>query len=411
VNPAPRHLENVLNGSGRMTRIRRLAIAVGLGASLTFAPAPGAAQVILKPGVTVRSLEAAVARDSNDTEALYGLALGYWSKKRWNDAERLLRQTLAIEPRNAPALLALAHLPYARRPKLWDEDVRGEVPPEWQTALILSERYTRLAMQIDPLVDLQIVGAVAPDPDAMLRGADPGSVERNAMVGQANFQNARYDQAYAWLNQFARLLGEEVDSARVPDFVLWFRGLSAAHLNDFPTALRDFRALHARGPGRERTILSVDHVDGTYVLAWLEQHTGSLDAAAALYQEALTRDFGLWMAHVQLARIYEDRQEWNDAIRERRLAVDADPEDPSLLLDLGITLYRAGRADQAAPILAQARSGLPRNYRVPYYEGYVARDLARPDDAREAFRRFLALVPSRYTGEIAEVRGRLHELP
>lgn len=400
-----------LHGSGRMTRLRRLVFAVGLGACLIGAPAGGAAQVVLRPGVTVRSLEAAVARDSNDTEALYALALGYWSKKRWNDAERMLKQTLAIEPRNARALLALAHLPYARRPKLWDEDVRGQVPPEWQPALILSERYTRLAMQIDPLVDLQIVGAVAPDPNALLQGADPGSIERNAMVGQANFQNARYDQAYAWFNRFARLLGEEVDSSRVPDFVLWFRGLSAAHLNDFPTALRDFRALHARDPDREQTILSVDPVDVTYVLAWLEQNTGALDTAAPLYEEALTHDFGLWMAHVQLAKLHEDRQEWNDAIRERRLAVDADPEDPSLLLDLGITLFRAGRSEQAAPILLQARSGLPRNFRVPYYEGYVASALARPDAAREAFQRFLTLVPSRYADEIAEVRGRLHELP
>jgi len=400
-----------LHGSGRMMRLRRLVIAVGLGACLIGAPAGGAAQVVLKPGVTVRSLEAAVARDSNDTEALYALALGYWSKKRWNDAERMLKQTLAIEPRNARALLALAHLPYARRPKLWDEDVRGQVPPEWQPALILSERYTRLAMQIDPLVDLQIVGAVAPDPNALLQGADPGSIERNAMVGQANFQNARYDQAYAWFNRFARLLGEEVDSSRVPDFVLWFRGLSAAHLNDFPAALRDFRALHARDPEREQTILSVDPVDVTYVLAWLEQYTGALDAAAPLYEEALTHDLGLWMAHVQLAKLHEDRREWNDAIRERRLAVDADPEDASLLLDLGITLYRSGRADQAAPVLLQARSGLPRNFRVSYFEGYVARDLARPDAAREAFQRFLTLVPSRYAGEIAEVRGRLHEIP
>jgi tetratricopeptide (TPR) repeat protein len=411
VTPWPRHLEVVLNGSGRMTRIRRLAIMLGLGACCAFAPARGVAQVVLKPGVTVRSLEAAVGRDSNDTEALYGLALGYWSKKRWNDAERVLKQTLAIEPRNARALLALAHLPYARRPRLWDEELRGEVPPEWQPSLLLRDRYTRLAMQIDPLVDLQIVGAVAPDPGALLQGADPGSIERHAIVGQANFQNARYDQAYGWLNQFARLLGEEVDSARVPDFVLWFRGLSAAHLNDFPTALRDFRALHARDPGRERTVLSPDPVDVTYVLAWLEQYTGALEAAATLYQEALTRDLGLWMAHVQLAKLHEDRGEWNDAIRERRLAVDADPEDPSLLLDLGITLFRSGRSDQAAPILVQARSGLPRNFRVPYYEGYVARALARPDAAREAFQRFLTLVPSRYSGEIAEVRGRLHELP
>jgi len=411
VNPGARHLQKDLNSGGMMGRSRPFAIRLGLWVCLLLAPGVADAQVVLKPGVTVRTLEAAVTRDSNDTDALYALALGYWSKKRWNDVERTLRQTLAIEPRNAPALLALAHLPYARRPKLWDEEIRGEIAPEWQPVLLQGERYTRLAMQIDPLVDLQIVGAVAPDRDRLLQGSGGASIEMTAMVGQVNFQNAQYDQAYAWFDLFARRLGEEVDSSRVHDFVLWFRGLSAAHLNDFPTALRDFRALHARDPGRERTVLSVDAVDATYVLAWLEQHTGALESAAVLYREALTQDLGLWMAHVQLAKIHEARQEWNDAVRERRLAVDADPEDASLLLDLGITLYRAGRAEQASPILVQARAGLPRNFRVPYYEGYVARDLARPEVAREAFQRFLSLVPRRYSDEIAEVRGRLHELP
>jgi len=213
------------------------------------------------------------------------------------------------------------------------------------------------------------------------------------------------------VHRFAQRLGEEVDSSRVPDFVLWFRGLAAAHLNDFPTAIRDFQSLHARGEEAGTGVLSTDPVVVTYVLAWLEHRTGRLDEAQRLYQQTLTRDLGMWMAHVQLARLHEERLEWIDAIRERRLAIDADPDDPSLVLDLGITLYRAGRFEEAAPVLTQARAGLPRNFRVPYFEGYVARELQRGDQAREAFQRFLALVPSRYTGEIAEVRGRLHELP
>src|SRR6478609_3200145 len=384
-------------------------ILVGLLAALS--PASASAQVRLKDGVTLRSLEQVAARDSNDPEALYGLALGYWSKKRWNDVEKTLRATLAIEPRNARALLALAHLPYARHPKLWQEEERGEVPPEWQPALIQRDRLTRLAILIDPLVDLQIVGAVAPDPGSLIQGSNDASIEGTALVGQANFQDARYDQAYAWFNRFAQRLGEDVDSSRVPDFVLWFRGLAAAHLNDFPTAIRDFKSLHARGEEAGTGVLSTDPIVVTYVLAWLEDTTGDLDDAQRLYQQTLTRDLGMWMAHVQLARLHERRREWIDAIRERHLAIDADPDDPSLVLDLGITLYLAGRFEEAAPVLMQARAGLPRNYRVPYFQGYVARELQRGAEARDAFQRFLALVPSRYTGQIEEVRGRLHELP
>ena len=94
--------------------------------------APLAAQVRLRPGVTIRSLEAAAARDSSDTAVLYDLALGYWSKKRWDDAERTLRLISRIEPRHAPALLALAHLHYARRPRLICTEPQG-------TAMALTE--------------------------------------------------------------------------------------------------------------------------------------------------------------------------------------------------------------------------------------------------------------------------------
>src|ERR1041385_4008353 len=44
---------------------------------------------------------------------------------------------------------------------------------------------------------------------------------------------------------------------------------------------------------------------------------------------------------------------------------------------------------------------------MAYFEGVVAQQLGLAEDARTAFRRFLSLVPSRFTDQIAEVRGRL----
>jgi tetratricopeptide (TPR) repeat protein len=234
---------------------------------------------------------------------------------------------------------------------------------------------------------------------------------QTASVGLATFRNGQYDQAYAWFDRFARLLGEGADSAQVPGFVLHYRGLAAAHLNDYPSALRDFTTLHRVRDGDEIGNFGIDPVLDTYILAWLEEHVGALDQAIALYQEALARDLGLWMAHVQLARIYDERGAWVDALRERQLAVEADPEDASLLLDLGITQFKAGRLEEAAATLRQAAVGLPRNFRVAYFEGIVAVQLARPAEARSAFQRFLALVPSRYGEQIEEVRGRLRDLP
>jgi tetratricopeptide (TPR) repeat protein len=380
-------------------------------AALALLPLVAEGQVRLPRGVTVRSLEAAAVRDSNDPVVQYDLAMGYWSRARWDDAERTLGVALAIEPRNAQALLALAHLPYARRPKLWEEEERGEVPPEWLPALVQRDRYVRLAFLMDPMVDLTIVGAVAPDEESLLRGGREATELRTAMVGLTTFRHAQYDQAYAWLDKFARLLGEGTERDRVPAFIYLYRGLAAAHLNDLPSAIRDFRRLHALRTADEPSMLDTDPPLNTYILAWLVHRAGDPVEAAALYREALASDLSIWMAHVQLARIHDEREEWIDAIRERRLALEANPEDGSLLLDLAITLSKAGRPAEAEEVLRAARAELPRNFRVPYFQGLVELQLNRPAEAKVAFQTFLAMVPSRYAAEIAEVRGHLNTLP
>lgn len=66
-------------------------------------------------------LEARAQAHSNDAAAHDNLALGYRSKERYDDAERAMRMAVEIDPQFAEAYLALAHLPYARRPDLWDE--------------------------------------------------------------------------------------------------------------------------------------------------------------------------------------------------------------------------------------------------------------------------------------------------
>src|ERR687893_78665 len=90
-------------------------------------------------------LEARAKQDSLDAAAHYNVALAYWNEKRFDDAERELRLAATLDPKFAEAYLALAYLPYVRRPKLWAEEEKDRVPEEWKAAMAESDRMYRRA--------------------------------------------------------------------------------------------------------------------------------------------------------------------------------------------------------------------------------------------------------------------------
>src|SRR5512134_3233630 len=151
--------------------------------------------------------------------------------------------------------------------------------------------------------------------------------------------------------------------------------------------------------------------DYRYALALLRQRAGHVERSVELFRQVLTEDLGMYMAHVRLADIHETASDWPNALRERRLALEGNPDDPTLLLELGLTLGKAGQFPAADSVLVEAARAAPRDSRVPYYRGVVAVAAKDPARAREALTRFLALAPSRYTRQIEDARRRLDALP
>ncbi|MGH7675327.1 MAG: tetratricopeptide repeat protein [Gemmatimonadales bacterium] len=308
-----------------------------------------------------------------------------------------------------------ACLPYARRGKLMEEEGKGRVPPEWVPLLEESFRLRRRAFLIKPLVSLQILGAIVPMQGAVI-ALDPrqGSVR----IGYNPFEAfVRGDYLYAY-RQFRDVAergfpGRGRDS--LPEPVLWYRGLAAAHVGLTDSAIADIEALLHRGERAEHadTIVHMPLMtnDYRYLLALLQHRARRWEPAIALYQEALSHDAGLFMAHVQMGRIYEERRMWEQAVAAFRLAVATNPDDPSLLLDLGVVLRQAGRLGDAEDALRQGMAANVRDSRVPYHLGVVLQEAGKPGEAREAFTRFLELAPSRYGPRIADARRRLAELP
>jgi tetratricopeptide (TPR) repeat protein len=374
-----------------------------------------AQQPVRKPSLpSIDTLEARARVDSNDAIVHYELAMGYWRAKRWNDADRALHQAVALAPQYAEAYLALSVLPFARGERHWrkvEKDGGKEAVVEMFQA---SRRYYRRAFLVNPMVDLGILGHV--DEGSSLR-AGPLVIKvwwvRPLAKGINQFTDGDYLRAHSI---FSSLLADPRAGAQgvnLPD-VLWYHGLASAHLQRYDEAVEDFAILTGRAVAESEAdpieAMPLKANDYRYALATVLYLAGRYDQAAPTFRRALEFDLALYPAHVQLARIAEARQEWDDALRERRAAIDANPEDPGLVTDLGITLLKAGELEDASEAFTQAMNAGPRDARVPYLAGIVALRLGRTDAAREALSRFLEVAPSRFASQIAESREQLRAL-
>jgi tetratricopeptide (TPR) repeat protein len=268
--------------------------------------------------VPLAQLEARAASDSLDTLAHYDLALGYWAKERWDDVERCLRRSIAIEPKMAPAYLGLAFLPFARRPKLWKEEERGKIPAEWSPRLEEASRHFRRAFQLDPMVDLKVYGLALPPRGAIVVGRTATPAYAALIQGFESLLDGQYANSYAFLDPVLTKLDRGKDDD-VPEGLLWFHGLAAAHLQNYDVALIDFHRLHERAVARERTdtlirTFMMESNQIRYVLATISRRAGRTEQALALYRESVANDLGLYMAQVQMADIYEERRKWEEAM-------------------------------------------------------------------------------------------------
>jgi tetratricopeptide (TPR) repeat protein len=315
-------------------------------------------------------------------------------------------------------------VPIRRGEGYWKERRRRE--GEERVAEILREYagYYRRAFLLNPLVDLKVLAKFENERSGFLTTKDGRLVLvlqpwwSEELVRAANeFRETRYQAAYERLNRLAadrRFPGQDTE---LPDELLWFQGLAAGHVGQFDHAIRNLGILTGRAyaaqedtTGTEGWLPFVTN-DYRYIMATLMYLGNRHDQAIPTFQRALEFDLGLYVAHVQLARICEEQGRLEDALKERRLALDVNPDDPDLLVDLAMTLVKMNRLTESQEPLAQAATRNPRDARVPYLQGKVAHALQRPAEARAGFQRFVAIAPTRFANLKSEALRVLAELP
>lgn len=363
--------------------------------------APGAAQS-LKVSESLETLQERALRDSNDAAAHYNLAMGYLSKERFAQAEAALHQSVSLDPQFADGFLALAVV-RAKDGDFW-RGMRKAGKDSVRAAVRLRDDYYTKAFLLDPLVDIRIFGSIA-----WLRGrGDFDGGLKNLFDGK---YAAAYDHFDAEVHRQQR--GEGLD--QVPPVLLWFRSLAAAHSDKLEEAATDLTMLIAQ---TNRLTVADSATDDAplraneyrYMLAAIRQRQGKTNDAIDLYREVITNDIGLYMAHVRLAAIYEAAKDYPHAVQERMSAVDANPDDASLLLDLGVTLGKAGMMPQAETRLQLAAAANPRDPRPWFWLGLAQIEEGKKAEARESLTHFLTLAPSRYDRQIGMARDRLAQL-
>lgn len=355
---------------------------------------------------------APVASDSNDPVAHYAVAMRHWERRDWDAAERSLREAVALAPDYADASLSLALLFGERGAAHWKSVERSSGAAAVARAREEARQAYRRAFLADPLVDLALY----------LRSDGPALAPGEAPWWFAAFQgairaSARGDgpAALEALRRIVTDLRAGGDAERLPDEVLWFRALVAAREREYGVAIAELARLTARSDSMER--LGQAHPsplgpnDYRYVLATVRYQAGRFDEAIATYEAAIARDLSLYQAHTQLARIHQAGGRWEDAVRERRRATVANPDDPSLVAELGATLLEAGRPSEAGVALAEAARRSPRDARIPYLQALAAMQTGNPAAARSALTRFLAIAPPRYERQMEDARRRLASLP
>lgn len=322
--------------------------------------------------------EAELRADSLSPRALTDLAVLLADDERFVAADSAAQRALRIEPQYARAHLVAGLLPFAMNDNL-GKDYRKDKLDEEKRALVDSSlREIRLAYLIDPFVS----------------------------VDRINF-------VFAWEGSLAPLTARERE--RAPLGFLYWRGIRLAQSKRYvesATELEDLlNRLQAAGDSfPDDAFLPLVSNDIRYILAIVQRSSGKTHLATPLLEEVATLDMGHFMAHVRLAEIHESRGAFKRGVRERRLAMEANPDNDFLIYEYGVSLAQDGDLPAADSVLAVARERNPLNARYVFIQAKVRQARERNEEAIAAYDQFLEMPNSMLESEQKEARAALEKL-
>ena len=224
---------------------------------------------------------------------------------------------------------------------------------------------------------------------ALLASRQTGSADVPFHLGVARFRLRRFPEARAALERAVRLAPRRADA---------WKALGAVHV-----AERDYRA--AEEPLRQACTLNPQQEDACYYLGRNYYELSRFEEAVAAFEKALPLDAGKrWRVHNGMALAIEGLRRVEAAERHFRLAVETWPgggrpdEDPRI--DLGVFLFRQGRAPEAIRAFQQVVSASPASARGRFELGRALHAGGLLAEAAGQLEKALELEPARWEAHL-----------
>ena len=118
---------------------------------------------------------------------------------------------------------------------------------------------------------------------------------------------------------------------------------------------------------------------------------GVADSAQYAFNQALATDTSYALAHQDLAQLYDDDGQFEQALHHAQRALALDPENNTARYLTGALLAKMGRNEEALPYLEAVTEGWPWHSASHYNLGQALARLGRPEEAQEHLDRAEAL--------------------
>ena len=147
---------------------------------------------------------------------------------------------------------------------------------------------------------------------------------------------------------------------------------------------------------------------------YYQKEQGRLDAALALYEQALAIRQDMSIIHINVGSIYDERGEHEKARAAFQKAVEVEPTSALAHFNLGLELMILQRFPEAEKELGIASRMEPRDAKIQMNYGVTLMKLRRSEEAIKQFRTVLSLDPSnvyayRNLGDLLLKKGAIEE--
>ncbi len=281
--------------------------------------------------------ERIVAIRPQDAQPYYSMGMLLAGQKRYEEAERILRQGIALSPASAPTgYLYLGHVLVEQ--KAWDGAVQA-----YREALAVNPgfdpAYLGLAATFESKGDAAQAIATL---QKYLQEINRGNREvRHRLVRLLLTQKA-YEPALALLRETIQESPGDVEAQlRI--------GLIYGEIKELPKAVEQMKLVLALRPNELRVR---DH------LAYLYEEMKDYDKAVAEYSAIIRADERFSDAHLHLGYLLYRLKRTEEAVPHFRQVIALNPKLPDAYLMLGLALLQASRHEEAVAVF---REGLQQN--------------------------------------------------